>query len=68
MFAGGYAVGIYSTNSASAVAYVINDSECQIVVTQDVKQTEKILAKAEELPNLKVVMIVGDSTKFLINF
>ena len=57
MFAGGYAVGIYSTNTASAAAYVISDSECQIVVTQDRKQTEKIIAKAEELPKLKVTFV-----------
>ena len=54
MFAGGFAVGIYSTNNANACAHVINDAGCPIIVTQDKKQTEKVLSKIPEMPNVKV--------------
>ena len=55
MFAGGFAVGIYSTNNGNACAHVIEDSGCPIVVSQDKKQTDKILSILPKVPKLKVI-------------
>ena len=60
MFAGGFAVGIYSTNNASACTHVINDAKCPIIVAQDKKQTDKILSKISEMPHIRVSFLFSN--------
>ncbi|MCB9595022.1 MAG: AMP-binding protein [Sandaracinaceae bacterium] len=60
MAAGGAPAGIYTTCSPDEVAYILNHSEAPVVLLEDVKQWEKVLAKTDELPHLKhVVMMKG---------
>lgn len=43
IFAGGVGCGIYTTNTAEACEYVINDSKSKIVVVENKQQLDKIL-------------------------
>lgn len=52
----GLSVGIYTTNSADAVAYVIKSSNSQICVVENDVQLQKVLSKWDELPSLKAVV------------
>lgn len=54
--AGGIIAGIYTTNSAEAVQYVLENSRAQIVVIDDSKQMEKIQSIRNKLPELKAVI------------
>ncbi|XP_026473981.1 very long-chain-fatty-acid--CoA ligase bubblegum-like [Ctenocephalides felis] len=56
IFAGGLACGIYTTNSAEACKYCAENSRANIIVVQDKKQLDKILAIRKELPLLKAVI------------
>ncbi|RZC36620.1 very long-chain-fatty-acid--CoA ligase bubblegum, partial [Asbolus verrucosus] len=56
IFAGGIAVGIYTTNSSEACFHCANHSKANIIVVQDRKQLEKILAIKSRLPHLKAII------------
>ncbi|XP_008200673.1 very long-chain-fatty-acid--CoA ligase bubblegum isoform X2 [Tribolium castaneum] len=56
IFAGGIAVGIYTTNSSEACFHCANHSRANIIVVQDQKQLEKILAIKSRLPHLKAII------------
>ncbi|KAG8594021.1 hypothetical protein GDO81_001033 [Engystomops pustulosus] len=47
ILAGGFAVGIYTTNSADACHYVLEDCEANIVIVENHKQLQKILQWGE---------------------
>ncbi|XP_073957858.1 long-chain-fatty-acid--CoA ligase ACSBG2-like isoform X2 [Choristoneura fumiferana] len=51
--AGGYAAGIYTTNSAEACFYCMEKSRANICVVQDKKQLDKVLSVRSRLPKLK---------------
>lgn len=55
-FCSGIAVGIYTTNTAEACHYVLENSRANIVVVEDDKQMDKIRAVWSRLPNLKVAI------------
>lgn len=56
----GLSVGIYTTNSADAVVYVMNSSESQICVVENDVQLQKVLSTWDQMPSLKaVVQYVG---------
>ena len=60
MAAGGAPAGIYTTCSASEVAYILNHSEAPIVLLEDIDQWKKVEEKLDELVHLKhVVMMKG---------
>lgn len=56
IYAGGFAAGIYTTNSAEACHYCAESSRANIIVVEDAKQLEKILQIKKDLPNLKAII------------
>ncbi|XP_072037925.1 long-chain-fatty-acid--CoA ligase ACSBG2-like isoform X2 [Amphiura filiformis] len=56
MFAGGFAVGVYTTNSPEACQYVVDNCEANICVVQNDAQLQKILKVWDQLPHLKAVV------------
>jgi long-chain-fatty-acid--CoA ligase ACSBG len=63
IFAGGFAAGIYTTNSPEACAYVAEDSQANIFVVEDEKQLAKILEVRDKLPHLKaIIQYTGEPT------
>merc|ERR1712226_844530 len=56
IYAGGFAVGIYTTNSAEACQYVAENSECNIIVVENDMQLQKVLKVKEQLPHLKAIV------------
>jgi long-chain acyl-CoA synthetase len=62
MCAGAATTTVYPTTHAEDVAYILADSECQVVFAEDATQVDKLKAKRSELPQLdKVVVLDGDS-------
>jgi len=58
--AGGFATGIYQTNSASACQYIAEDSRANILVVGDLEQLAKILSIRSSLPHLRAIVLYGD--------
>ncbi|XP_034940418.1 very long-chain-fatty-acid--CoA ligase bubblegum-like isoform X4 [Chelonus insularis] len=56
IYAGGFAAGIYTTNSPEACQYCAENSRANIIVVEDNKQLEKILAIRKDLPHLKAII------------
>ncbi|XP_065943724.1 long-chain-fatty-acid--CoA ligase ACSBG2 isoform X3 [Magallana gigas] len=56
IFAGGFTVGIYSTNNADACKYVALNSQCNVIVVENNQQLKKILQVWDDLPDLKAVV------------
>lgn len=56
IFAGGLAVGIYTTNNPEACWYVADSARCNIIVVENDAQLQKILAVWDRLPYLKAVV------------
>lgn len=56
IYAGGIAVGIYTTNNPEACQYCLELSRANIVVVEDSKQLEKILQIRHNLPHLKAII------------
>ncbi len=54
---GGITVGIYTTNSAEEVAYILNHSESRIFFVEDEEQLDKVLLVKKDLPVLKKVIV-----------
>lgn len=54
--AGGFAVGIYTTNSADACHYVAENCEANIVVVENDQQLQKMLKVRSRLPHLKAII------------
>ena len=55
---GGVAVGIYPTNSADQVKYILDHSESRFVIVKDQEQADKVLEVKEELPLLVKVIVI----------
>ncbi|KAL9986588.1 hypothetical protein ACROYT_G000756 [Oculina patagonica] len=61
IFAGGLAVGIYTTNSPEACHYVAENCEANIIVVENNHQLHKVLKVWDRLPHLKaVVQYIGE--------
>ena len=56
IFAGGLSCGIYTTNSPQVCKYIADLSRANILVIEDEKQLDKILAVRSELPHLKAIV------------
>ncbi|XP_073455162.1 long-chain-fatty-acid--CoA ligase ACSBG2 isoform X1 [Aquarana catesbeiana] len=63
ILAGGFAVGIYTTNSAEACHYVAENCEANILVVENHKQLQKILQFQDQLPHLKAIVQYKDELK-----
>lgn len=55
---GGTVVGIYPTNVAPQVEYILDHSQSRFVVAGDQEQTDKVLEVKERLPEMKKVIII----------
>lgn len=61
IFAGGLAVGIYTTNSPEACHFVAENCEANVIIVENKNQLQKILKVWDRLPHLKaVVQYLGD--------
>ena len=56
IFAGGLSCGIYTTNSPQVCKYIADTSRANIIIVEDAKQLDKILAVKPELPHLKAIV------------
>jgi len=56
--AGGIVVGIYPTNVATQVEYIVDHSQSSFIVVGDQEQTDKVLQVSERLPELKRVIVI----------
>ncbi|NXW95484.1 ACBG2 ligase, partial [Alopecoenas beccarii] len=63
IFAGGLAVGIYTTNSPEACHYVADNCSANILVVENHKQLQKILEIEHRLPHLKAIVQYGEEPK-----
>ncbi|XP_068021077.1 long-chain-fatty-acid--CoA ligase ACSBG2 [Melanerpes formicivorus] len=63
ILAGGFAVGIYTTNSPEACHYVAENCSANILVVENHKQLQKILEIQHKLPHLKAIVQYGEELK-----
>ncbi|XP_056628685.1 long-chain-fatty-acid--CoA ligase ACSBG2 isoform X1 [Triplophysa dalaica] len=63
ILAGGFAVGIYTTNSPEACQYVAENCQANILVVENNKQLQKILQIQDKLPHLKAIIQYKDELK-----
>ncbi|XP_034561105.1 long-chain-fatty-acid--CoA ligase ACSBG2 isoform X1 [Notolabrus celidotus] len=63
ILAGGFAVGIYTTNSPEACQYVADNCKANIIVVENHKQLQKILQVEDKLPHLKAIIQYKDALK-----
>ncbi|XP_033749841.1 long-chain-fatty-acid--CoA ligase ACSBG2-like isoform X2 [Pecten maximus] len=56
IYAGGLGTGIYTTNTAEACQYVLEDSQSNIAVVENNAQLQKIVAVWDNLPHLKAII------------
>jgi len=54
----GIAVGIYPTDVAGQVKYILHNSDSKFMVVKDQEQVDKVLQVKDELPLLKKVIII----------
>src|SRR5258705_13158553 len=55
--AGGVSSGIYPTDSASQVEYLINDSATKVIFAEDEEQLDKILSCRARCPTLRKIVV-----------
>lgn len=58
MLAGGHASGIYTSNSASEVQYIVHHSEAPFILVENESQWQKVNQVRDELPGLKNVILM----------
>ncbi|KAL2090184.1 hypothetical protein ACEWY4_014872 [Coilia grayii] len=63
ILAGGFAVGIYTTNSPEACQYVAENCQANILVVDNHKQLQKILEVQDSLPHLKAIIQYREELK-----
>ncbi|CAM9775117.1 unnamed protein product [Bubo scandiacus] len=63
ILAGGFAVGIYTTNSPEACCYVAESCSANVLVVENHKQLQKILEIQDKLPHLKAIVQYGEELK-----
>ncbi|MFH1134912.1 MAG: AMP-binding protein [Pseudomonadota bacterium] len=51
-------VGVYPTNTAGQVKYILDNSESSFVICKDQEQVDKVLEVEAELPRLKKIVVV----------
>jgi len=57
---GGIASGVYTTDSASQLKYLVNDSDSRFLIVEDEEQLDKFLDIEDEVPGLLKVIILED--------
>ncbi|MDH4279785.1 MAG: long-chain fatty acid--CoA ligase, partial [Acidimicrobiia bacterium] len=59
--AGGATTTIYPSNTAEECAFIINDSDSQVVIVEDVDQLAKIREVADKLTGLRMIVLIEGS-------
>jgi long-chain acyl-CoA synthetase len=62
MCAGGATTTVYPTTNEEDTAYILADSECQVVFAEDDEQVAKLRARKSELPHVGKVVTFSGST------
>ena len=57
---GGIASGVYTTDSAKQLTYLVNDSDSRFLIVEDEEQLDKFLRSEAEMPGLMNVIILED--------
>lgn len=57
---GGIASGVYTTDSASQLAYLVNDSDSRFLIVENEEQLDKFFQIEDEVPGLLNVIILED--------
>jgi len=55
---GGIVSGVYTTDSATQLAYLVNDSDSRILVVENDEQLDKFLSVREDMPSLAKVIVL----------
>src|SRR6476646_8501000 len=55
--AGGVSSGIYPTDSAAQVEYLVNDSRTRVIFVEDEEQLDKVLASRSRCPTLERIVV-----------
>ncbi|MEB0133957.1 AMP-binding protein [Actimicrobium sp. CCC2.4] len=55
---GAITVGVYSTSPSNEIAYVLNDSDAEVIICEDQEQADKVLAAIDQLPLLKKIIVL----------
>ncbi|MFT5354781.1 MAG: long-chain acyl-CoA synthetase [Polyangiales bacterium] len=63
MSAGGAPAGIYATCSPEEVAYIVNHSECPLILVENEAQFRKIESERANLPHLKHIVTMKGTPK-----
>ena len=53
-------IPVYHTYTPKEVVYILNHSECSILVVENDRQMEKVAAQMSELPHLKTIISLND--------
>ncbi|XP_054005975.1 very long-chain-fatty-acid--CoA ligase bubblegum isoform X2 [Hylaeus anthracinus] len=61
IYAGGFGVGVYTTNSPEACEYCAITSRANIIVVEDSRQLEKVLKIKKNLPHLKAIIMYEET-------
>ncbi|XP_062250977.1 long-chain-fatty-acid--CoA ligase ACSBG2 isoform X1 [Platichthys flesus] len=61
ILAGGFGVGVYTTNSPEACQYVAENCKANVIVVENHKQLQKILQVEDQLPHLKAIVQYKDA-------
>jgi len=65
--AGGISYGIYPTSSVSEVKYLIENGGAVFIMTEDQEYVDKIISIANELPNLRKIIVADMRAMFFYN-
>lgn len=57
---GGVVVPIYPTLGDQAVNYILNNSECEIIILEDKGQLQKIRSQWSQLPKIRYAIVIED--------
>ncbi|XP_033328653.2 acyl-CoA synthetase bubblegum family member 1 isoform X1 [Megalopta genalis] len=63
IYAGGFAVGVYTTNTPEACHFCADNSRANIIVVEDTKQLEKIQKIKKNLPFLKAIIMYDEESE-----
>lgn len=55
---GGVTVGVYPTSPTNEIAYVLAHADAEVVVCEDQEQSDKVLAARDQLPRLKIIVVM----------
>ncbi len=58
--AGGIASGVYTTDSAAQLAYILKDSRCRFLVVENEEQYDKLLECPDGAPSVERVIVLDD--------